>query len=62
VKTGRFLTTVVAPVVAIVNAFSIAGLVLLFADIDPLKAFKEMWKLGTTTESRIYTLNRAHPK
>jgi simple sugar transport system permease protein len=61
VRSGRFLTTVVAPVVAIVIAFSIAGLVLLFADIDPLNAFKEMWKFGTTTDSLISTVNRSLP-
>ncbi len=60
-KGGRILTTVVAPVLAVVIAFVIAAVVLLFADIDPLNAFKEMWKFGTTTDSLISTVNRSLP-
>lgn len=60
-KSGRFLTTVVAPLIALIIAFLIAAVVLLIADIDPLAAFKEMWTFGTTTDSLISTVNRALP-
>ncbi len=60
-KSGRFLTTVVAPLIALVIAFGLAALALLLVDINPLTAYKEMWTFGTTTESLIITVNNAMP-
>ncbi len=60
-KTGRFLTSVVAPAIALVIAFGIAALALLLVDIDPLAAYREMWVFGTTVESLIITVNNALP-
>lgn len=55
------LTSVVAPIVAIIISFAIASVVLLLVDIDPLAAYSEMWSYGTTTESLISMVNRAIP-
>jgi simple sugar transport system permease protein len=60
-KGGKLLTTVVAPLIALVISFAIASLVLLLVDIDPFFAYSEMWKFGTTTESLISMVNRAIP-
>lgn len=60
-KSGRFLTAVVAPAIALVIAFGIAALALLLVDINPLTAYREMWVFGTTAESLIITLNNALP-
>ncbi len=58
---GRFLTSVVAPTVALVIAFGIAAFALLLVDINPLDAYAEMWKFGTSVESLISMTNRAIP-
>ena len=60
-KSGRLLTVVVAPIVALVIAFGIAALALLLVDINPIDAYKEMWTFGTTKESLIITVNNAIP-
>lgn len=60
-KTGRILTSVVAPAIALVIAFGIAALALLLVDINPLTAYREMWVFGTTAESLIITVNNALP-
>lgn len=60
-KTGRLLTTVVAPAVALVIAFGIAALALLLVDINPLDAYTSMFKFGTSAESLISMANRAVP-
>jgi len=60
-RSGRFLTSVVAPAIALLIAFLIAAVILRLVDIDPIFAFKEMWAFGTTTESLISTVNRAIP-
>ena len=60
-KSGRLLTAVVAPIVALVIAFGIAALALLLVDINPIDAYKEMWTFGTTKESLIITVNNAIP-
>ncbi len=60
-KSGRLLTSVVAPLIALVIAFGIAALALLMVDINPLEAYKEMWVFGTTPESLIITVNNAVP-
>jgi simple sugar transport system permease protein len=61
VKSGKFLTSVVAPIVALFISFLIASIVLRLVDIDPLAAYSEMWTFGTTTESMISMVNRAIP-
>ena len=60
-KSGRLLTSVVAPAIALVIAFGIAAVALLLVGIDPLTAYKEMWVFGTTPESLIITVNNAIP-
>lgn len=60
-KSGRWLTAVVAPLIALVIAFGLAALALLLVGIDPLTAYKEMWVFGTTPESLIITVNNALP-
>ena len=60
-RSGRFLTSVVAPLVALIIAFGIAAVVLLSVDIDPLFAYGQMWEFGTTTTSLISMANRAVP-
>jgi len=61
VRGGKFLTSVVAPVIALAISFLIASVVLRLVDIDPLTAYQEMWTFGTTTESLISMVNRAVP-
>jgi len=58
---GRWLVTILAPLVALVISFGIASLALLLFEIDPLFAYSEMWKFGTSTESIINILNRSIP-
>lgn len=58
---SRILTNVVGPAVALLIAFGIAALALLLVDIDPLFAYAEMFKFGTSAESLIITVNRAVP-
>ena len=60
-RSGRFLTSVVAPIIALFISFLIASIVLRLVDIDPLTAYQAMWDFGTTTESLISTVNRAVP-
>lgn len=60
-KTGRLLTSVVAPAVALVIAFGIAALALLLVDINPIEAYALMFSFGTSTESLVSMLNRAVP-
>ncbi len=60
-KRGRLLTAVVAPIIALLIAFFIAGLALLLVDINPLDAYREMFLFGKTTESLIITVNNAIP-
>lgn len=60
-KGGRWLTSVVAPGIALIIAFGIAALALLLVDIDPIAAYLEMWEFGTTTASLISMTNRAMP-
>jgi simple sugar transport system permease protein len=61
VKSGRFLTTVVAPLIALVIAFGIAALALLLVGINPITAYQEMLSFGLSTESLIITINNALP-
>jgi ABC-type uncharacterized transport system permease subunit len=61
VKSGRLLTSVVAPIVALVIAFGLAALALLLVDIDPFVAYGEMMDFGTSTESLIITVNNSIP-
>lgn len=58
---GRFLTSVVAPAVALVIAFGLAALALLLVDINPIGAYREMITFGTSTASLIITVNNAVP-
>lgn len=60
-KSGRLLTAVVAPLVALIIAFGIAALALLLVGIDPIQAYKEMITFGTSTASLIITVNDAVP-
>ena len=60
-KSGKLLTSIGAPAIALFIAFLIASLVLRLVDIDPLTAYSEMWTFGTTTESLISMVNRAIP-
>ena len=60
-KSGRLLTSVVAPAIALIIAFGFAAIALLLVGIDPLTAYKEMWVFGTTAESLIITVNNAIP-
>lgn len=60
-RSGKFLTSVVGPIVALFISFLIASIVLRLVDIDPLTAYSEMWTFGTTTESLISMVNRAIP-
>ncbi|MCI0544572.1 MAG: ABC transporter permease [Actinobacteria bacterium] len=57
----RFLTSVVAPAIALLIAFVLAGFALLLVDINPLDAYREMWNFGITPESLISAVNRAVP-
>jgi simple sugar transport system permease protein len=61
VRGGKFLTSVVAPAIALIIAFGIAAFALLLVDINPLDAYAEMWKFGTSVESLISMTNRAIP-
>jgi simple sugar transport system permease protein len=61
VRSGKLLTAVVAPLIALIIAFAIAALALLLVDINPIDAYKEMIKFGTTPESLIITVNYAIP-
>jgi len=61
VKSGKLLTSVVAPLIAIIIAFGLAALALLLVDINPITAYKEMFVFGTSTESLIITVNNALP-
>jgi simple sugar transport system permease protein len=60
-KSGRFLTSVVAPVIALVIAFGLAAIALLLVGINPITAYKEMFVFGASTESLIITVNNAIP-
>lgn len=60
-RSGKILTAVVAPAIAIFIAFLIASAVLLAVGIDPLNAYAAMWDFGTSTESLISMTNRAVP-
>jgi general nucleoside transport system permease protein len=60
-RSTRLLTSLVAPLLALVISFAIASIVLLVVGIDPLVAYGEMWTFGTTTESLISMVNRAIP-
>ena len=60
-KSGRLLTSVVAPLIALIIAFGLAALALLLVDINPLTAYKEMLAFGASTESLIITINNAVP-
>lgn len=60
-RSTRVLTSLVAPLIALVISFAIASVVLLLVDIEPLAAYSSMWGYGTTTESLISTVNRAIP-
>jgi simple sugar transport system permease protein len=51
----------VAPILALIIAFSLAALALLLVDINPIDAYREMLAFGTTTESLIITVNNAIP-
>ncbi len=58
---GKILTSVVGPAIALLIAFGIAALALLLVDIDPLFAYGEMFKFGTSSDSLVLTVNRAIP-
>ncbi len=60
-KSGRLLTSVVAPALALVIAFGIAALALLLVDINPIEAYASMFSFGTSTESLVSMVNRAVP-
>jgi simple sugar transport system permease protein len=51
----------VAPTAAILFALGVASLALLLVDIDPIFAYKEMFKFAGSTESLISMVNRAMP-
>lgn len=60
-RSTRLLTSIVAPLLAIIISFGIASVVLILVDIDPFVAYQEMWTFGTTTESLVSMVNRSIP-